>query len=320
MRSTLLLLTLLLNSLPMLGQDTFSIVAIDTVTGEVGAAGASCVAFNPLGPFINRLLPGQGAITCQSYVSTLNRDSAASWMANGVSAPDIIDSLYNNDSQNDPEIRQNLAIDFQSGAAYTGTNCLAWAGHRVTATYVVAGNILSGPDILDSLELGFNSTTGTLADKLMGALQKANVVGADSRCGQYGTSSLSAFLRVAAPTDQAGAIALDLNTAFSPQAPADPIAALSTEYQNWLATSRNLPRYSSIEVYPNPGDRLLALKDSRPIFDGDRPVRVYDLNGKLVRSALWPEQESNFQVETASLPAGMYAVQVGSQVFKWLKR
>ena len=86
-----------------------------------------------------------------------------------------------------------------------------YKNHIVGPNYAIQGNILSGQAILDSMEARFLATPGPLADKLMAALQGANVPGADTRCLANGTSSLSAFLRVAKPNDLPGAFYLDLN-------------------------------------------------------------------------------------------------------------
>ena len=61
------------------------------------------------------------------------------------------------------------------------------------------------------MENNFNLTNGTLSDKLMAALQGANISGADSRCLDNETSSLSAFIRVAKPLDDDDSFFLDLN-------------------------------------------------------------------------------------------------------------
>ena len=75
--------------------------------------------------------------------------------------------------------------------------------------YSIQGNILLGAEILDSMEARFLAATGPLSDRLMACLQGANVPGADSRCLANGTSSLSAFVRVAKPGDADDSLFLD---------------------------------------------------------------------------------------------------------------
>ena len=137
----------------VIGQDTFSIVAIDTETGEVGSAGASCVAGSPI---ISDIHPGTGVIHTQARWNAINQDSASALMDNGNSPEEIISWLINNDAENNPGIRQYGIIDLVNGgraAAYTGENCYNYKSHVVGQNYVVLGNILLGQDILDTMDL-----------------------------------------------------------------------------------------------------------------------------------------------------------------------
>ena len=83
-------------------QDTFSIVAIDTITGEIGSAGASCIdetAITGGAIIISDVLPGRGAIHTQSYWNATNQQNAHNRMVEGMSPQEIIDWLVDNDSQ-----------------------------------------------------------------------------------------------------------------------------------------------------------------------------------------------------------------------------
>ena len=87
----------------LLSEDTFSIVAIDPETGEVGSAGASCIAGSII---ISDIHPGVGAIHTQSYWNGANQNNASDLMDEGASPAEIIDYLINNDIGNNPSIRQ----------------------------------------------------------------------------------------------------------------------------------------------------------------------------------------------------------------------
>jgi hypothetical protein len=94
----------------------------------------------------------------------------------------------------------------------------------------------------------------------MAALQGANVPGADSRCLNEGVSSLSAFIRMANPTDVAGNFFLDLNVPQTPYG-VEPIDSLQVLYNEWK-TILGLDNYSKSEtdrwsIYPNPSEGLL---------------------------------------------------------------
>ena len=82
---------------------TFSIVAIDIETGEVGSAGGSCIAGSVI---ISDIHPGVGAIHTQSYYLPANQNYASNLMEEGYTPNQIINNLVLNDAQNNPEIRQ----------------------------------------------------------------------------------------------------------------------------------------------------------------------------------------------------------------------
>ncbi len=115
----------------LLSNDTFSIVAVDTLTGQVGSAGASCIQGSII---ISDIHPGLGAIHTQSYWNASNQDSASSLMEQGYAPQDIIDWLVENDAQNNPTIRQYGVVDLLNGgrsAAFTGENCSDFKWHKI---------------------------------------------------------------------------------------------------------------------------------------------------------------------------------------------
>ena len=217
---------------------TFSIVAVDTTTGEVGSAGGSCIAGSII---ISDIHPGVGAIHTQAYYLPSNQNYASSLMDEGYSPSAIMELLEENDVQNNPSIRQYGAVDLFSGNNYgllyeyecdeiegaiwhgtsgsnqlaecsdptiarsdsfTGSNCSNWKGHINGINYAIQGNILLSENILLGIERGFNLTNGSLDQKLMAALQEAKFPGADTRCLDEGISTLSAFIRVAKSIDE----------------------------------------------------------------------------------------------------------------------
>lgn len=185
-------------------QDTFSIVAVDPLTGEVGSAGASCIGGSII---LSDVIPGIGAIHTQSYWNAANQNYAHQLMLSGYSPQQIIDSLIAWDTQGNPSVRQYAIVDLVNGGrskGFTGSDCFDYKNHIEGPTYCIAGNILLGQKVLDSMEARFLNSTGSLADKLMAALQGAKMSGADTRCSQYGTSSLSAFIRVGRVKDTTG--------------------------------------------------------------------------------------------------------------------
>ena len=81
---------------------TFSIVAIDTLTGQIGSAGASCISNSII---ISDMLPGIGVIHTQSYWNEINQDSAGNLMEQGYSPQEIIDWLVNNDAERNDTLK-----------------------------------------------------------------------------------------------------------------------------------------------------------------------------------------------------------------------
>ena len=231
MRQTLLFIFIVSTRI-LISQDTFSIVAVDTITGQVGSAGASCIQGSII---ISDIHPGVGAIHTQSYWNAINQDSASSLMDQGYAPQDIIDWLVANDSQNDPTIRQYGIVDLIDGgrsAGYTGENCYDFKGHKLGDNYAIQGNILLGQSILDDMETAFLTQFGTFEEKLMASLMAANVTGADTRCTPYGTPAISAFIRVSESDNSEDSLFMDINVNNAPLT-LNPLDSLHLLYWDW---------------------------------------------------------------------------------------
>lgn len=233
---SLILLTVFNPGVQLNAQDTFSIVAVDTVTGEIGSAGASCVGpFGGVGAFIlSDVIEGIGAIHTQAYYLEANQINAHNKMLEGLSPQEIIDWLVANDAQGNPTIRQYGIVDLTrngESASYTGVNCDDYKNHVTGSCYAIQGNILLGQVIIDTMQYAFLNTSGPLADRLMLTLQAAKIIGADTRCAVRGTSSQSSFIKVVRIGDG--------NTPyleeFVPDSPinTDPIDLLQVKFDSW---------------------------------------------------------------------------------------
>lgn len=294
-------------------QDTFSIVAVDTTTGEFGSAGASCLDDNNIAGgavIISDILPGRGVIHTQSYWNTINQANARARMEEGLSPEEILLWLKSNDP-NGPigaQSRQYGIVDVDPqghprAAAFTGNGCLNWKGQRVGPNYSIQGNILLGPEILDSMEVRFLNATGTLAERLMAALQGANVPGADSRCLSNGTSSLSAFLRVAKSDDQDDDLYLDLNVSSVPVG-MEPIDSLQTQFNQWLqSTSTVTPEKNTVRVYPNPTHGKLFVE----IGGETGLLELFSTDGRLVHQQ---QLQLGLNILQPNLLEGLYMVRI----------
>jgi len=261
--TTLLILFIILSNY---AQHTFSIVAVDPATGEIGSAGATCIADEHGALDISDIVLGVGAIHTQSYWDPTNQVNAHNRMVAGDSPQEIIDWLIANDNGNNIEFRQYGVVDLNNGnprsAGYTGDQNYDEKINVNGPTYAIQGNILISQDVVTDMETAFTNTSGSLANRLMAAMQAAKRPGADSRCLNLGVSSESAFLRVASPTDtdaSYGNLSLDLNV-WVTSTTFEPIDALQDAYNDVLSTSNNELGNIKVDFYPNPTDDSLIIR------------------------------------------------------------
>ncbi|MCL5990526.1 MAG: DUF1028 domain-containing protein [Bacteroidetes bacterium] len=307
-----------------LAQHTFSIVAIDTVTKEIGSAGATCLSGikNPPGAkMISDIIPGRGAIHTQAWYRETNQLIARSRMLAGDSPQQIIVWLLDHDEQLTPEKRQYGIVDLDStgsprAAGFTGELCDSFKNHISERNYSIQGNILLGQQILDSMKSRFLATQGTLADKLMAALQGAKVIGADTRCFQYNTSTLSAFIRVAKWNNREDSLYLDLNVPALPYG-YDPIDSLQILYDEFISTG--IDEYDIIEQNSEytlqiNSEKILVVQSSESIKG--KIVVIYNILGNIVWQG---EMNSNtLQVDLSLFSKGIHFVKVGNTIGKFV--
>jgi uncharacterized Ntn-hydrolase superfamily protein len=190
---------------------------------------------------VSDIILGVGGIHTQSFFTFAIQAQARARMESGDSPQEILDWLMANDPQH--QTRQYGIVDLIGGAGatpraagFTGANNGSIANHIVGPNYAIQGNILISQEVLNDMETGFLETTGSLAEKLMAAMQGAKRIGAQTSCSNNQTSSKSAFLRVAKTEDlftNYGHLSVDLNvskTAFAE----DPIDVLQTTYDFYL--------------------------------------------------------------------------------------
>lgn len=312
MKTKLFFLSLLICSFTY-GQHTFSIVAVDPITGEIGSAGATCISAEDGALAISDIVLGVGAIHTQSYWNTTNQTNARTRMEAGDSPQEIMDWLVANDVSNDPTIRQYGAVDLNGGtprsAAFTGNNCFAEYIHLTGSNYSIQGNILISEDVVNDMETAFLNETGSLADKLMAALQGAKRPGADSRCLSYGISSASAFLRVADPSDtdsSYGNLSLDLNVWITSDT-FEPIDALQDAYDATLGDQDNVLIEKTISLFPNPATNNVTIRSKNTMIDS---YEIYNILGELITSRTISIPKNNIYLDVINYPKGIYFVSV----------
>ncbi len=303
-----------------MSQDTFSIVAIDTVNGEVGSAGASCVDLSGWpgmsDDFLGELFPDVGAINTQAWYLEANQANARIRMNLGDTPSQIIDWLVENDVQNQPQKRQYGIVAFVDGspesAAHTGTATDDYKNHVLGPNYSIQGNILLGQVVLDSMESKFLNEEGDLACKLMAAMQGANIVGADSRCASNGSSSLFAFLKVAQPDDEFGdpSFLVSLRTANGAGIePIDSLQILFDDVHSCTTTSVTEKEDfdSFFNVYPNPAKEFVKIEILK---SGNYKLEILNVIGK---QCVCKELMYNTEIDISELPPGIYFVRIANE-------
>ena len=156
---------------------TYSIVARDSETGELGV-GVQSQAFNA-GAAVPWLCAGVGAVATQSFTDRRYGYRGLEQLRGGSSPQEALDELREGDPL--AEFRQ-VAILAPSGATaqWTGDRCIRCAGHVAGAGWAAQGNMLAA-DAWHSMGIAFENGTGSLAQRLMAALDAAEAAGGDFR-------------------------------------------------------------------------------------------------------------------------------------------
>ena len=169
---------------------TFSIVARDPQTEEIGVAVAS--RFFSVGSVVPYAQAGAGAVATQANANVTFGPRGLELLARKASAKETVEILIRGDSGNGTGGRQiGIVAADGSSATYTGPNCNAWAGGRNGPNYAVQGNILTGEQVVIAMEKAFLETKGTLARRMYAALVAGDAAGGDSR-GKQSASLLVA--------------------------------------------------------------------------------------------------------------------------------
>ncbi len=162
---------------------TFSIVARDPATGELGVAVQSR-AFRA-GAIVSYAKAGVGAIATQAAANQTYGPRGLELLELGLSPAEVVEHLTGADPGRD---RRQLAVIDARGRvrAHTGSGTSAWAGHIEGENYSVQGNILAGEAVVRAMAAAFESSRGALALRLMDALDAGEAAGGDARGKQAG--------------------------------------------------------------------------------------------------------------------------------------
>ena len=171
------------NDLPV---NTFSLVACDPRTGDLGVAVAS--KFLAVGAVVPWARAGVGAVAAQAWANTSYGPRGLDLLAAGKSPKEALDTLIQEDPQ--AEHRQAGIVDAKGySATWTGRECHAWAGGVAGPNFTAQGNILVGEATITALAEVFQRETGSLWRRMLAALAAGQAAGGDSR-GQQSAALL----------------------------------------------------------------------------------------------------------------------------------
>ena len=180
---------------PSMPVSTFSIVARDKTTGELGVAVQS--HWFSVGSVVPWAEAGVGAVATQSFVEPSYGPLGLERMKKGVPADQALKELLAKDPH--PDVRQVAFVDAQGrAAAHTGEHCIPGAGHHVGDSYTTEANLMLTGEVPDAMAAAFEAAKGPLAERMLAALDAAQAVGGDIR----GKQSAALLVVRAKPSDK----------------------------------------------------------------------------------------------------------------------
>lgn len=157
---------------------TYSIVAMDTLTGEMGVAVQS--HWYSVGTIVSWGEAGVGVVATQSFVNPSFGSRGLALIKQGLTAKQVLNLLIESDEGRD--VRQLAILDSKGNvAAYTGEKCVDFASHKVGNFYSVQANMMLNSTVPNAMAESFENSSGPLEDRLMLALEAAQKEGGDIR-------------------------------------------------------------------------------------------------------------------------------------------
>jgi uncharacterized Ntn-hydrolase superfamily protein len=157
---------------------TYSIVARDPDSGQLGVAVQS--HWFAVGTLVPWAEAGVGAVATQSFVELRYGYAGLDLMRTGLDAQHTMDALLAADEH--PEVRQVAMLDAEGGiAVHTGAHCIQYAGHLVGENFAVQANLMMNEGVPEAMAAAFRAARGTLAERMLAALDAAQAAGGDLR-------------------------------------------------------------------------------------------------------------------------------------------
>jgi uncharacterized Ntn-hydrolase superfamily protein len=201
---------------------TYSIVALDPETGELGAAVQS--HWFSVGSLCTWARPGIGAVATQSVVEPAHGPAALDRLAAGEGAQEALEALLAADPLR--AVRQVGVVDARGGVAVaTGSDCIPFAGDAAGPHWSCQANMMEHDTVPGAMSAAFEAAEGDLAARLLAALEAAQAEGGDIRGKQ------SAALLVVPPEGEAWRARIDLRV----EDHADPLEEMARLLGLWRA-------------------------------------------------------------------------------------
>ena len=282
---------------------TWSIVALNTRTGEVCVASATCIASFPLERWLAVLSVGKGGAAAQSAVDSTGANRLTIWngLQSGATPAEILEQL----AQSDPshQGRQYGIVSFDGDpVSFTGWSAglarSSVSGVAGEIMFAIQGNVLTDEAVIWDAQSAFLTTKGDLITKVMAGMEAARALGGDGRCScmpnnpticgapppGFTHSAYTGFVALARPGDTEGTCAIGPGCAsgdyflnlqvIGNASQLDPILQLEQQYHAWRAAKAGIPDHFLTEV---------NLSAQRLVADGlssmDVVVRLVDIEG-----------------------------------------
>ncbi|NQU26949.1 MAG: DUF1028 domain-containing protein [Candidatus Marinimicrobia bacterium] len=240
---------------------TYSIVALDEKTGELGVAVQS--HWFSVGSVVPWARAGVGAVATQSFVRVEYGPQGLDLMEAGASAEEALVELMNDDEG--AEVRQVAMIDINGEVvAHTGENCIWAAGHQTGKNYSVQANLMENETVWPAMAEAFEKSRGGLADRMLAALEAAEVEGGDIRGRQSAAMLIVSGQPTGIPWKD---IVLELRIEDHP----DPLV----ELKRLIRIHRAYQHANQGDLYVEKGKTELALKEY------DKAATLYPENPEL---------------------------------------
>jgi uncharacterized Ntn-hydrolase superfamily protein len=283
--SSILTIVFLLNTAAFATEpvSTFSIVACDPETGEMGVAVAS--KYFAVGSVVPWAKAAVGAVATQAWVNKDYGIIGLEMLERGLEPTEVIDSLIASDPGADR--RQVGVVDEEGNAAtYTGPDCLPWAGGMIGENCAAQGNILGSDSVVSAMINAFETTPGALGGRLLAALLAGDANGGDSR----GKQSAAIYV-----VQKVEGMRYDRKIDIRVDDSQKPFEEIERLY----GISEALSYLDQAANYYRNGDLLKAVKAARKsVEEGpDLPETYYDLACYLTLAGEFPEALAS--IETA---------------------